>query len=77
MYKHDSILALFCFRRMCKTDRDKDRFVDYHTQYGMETLKRPFLFYCQKCPQGLYPHKRLDKNASVNGEKKKGGTKNE
>lgn len=67
----------FCFRRMCRTVRDKNRFVDHHTQYGMETLKRPFLFYCQKCPQGLYPHKRLDKNASVNGEKKKGGKKNE
>ena len=40
-------------------------------------LRGPFLFCCQKCPRGLCPHKRLDKNAPGNGEKKKGGKKNE
>ncbi|MDE7248356.1 MAG: hypothetical protein K2N82_00410 [Lachnospiraceae bacterium] len=77
MHKHGSLLALFLFPQDEINCQGQNRFVDHHTQYGMETLKRPFLFYCQKCPQGLYPHKRLDKNASVNGEKKKGGKKNE
>ena len=44
MYKHGSLLALFCFRRMCKTVRDKNRFVDHHTQYGMETFKGHYFF---------------------------------
>ena len=67
----------FCFRRMCKTDRDKNRFVDRHTQYGMETFKRAIPFLLPEMPTRALPHERLDKRASINGEKKKGGKKNE
>ena len=65
----------FCFRRMCKDAGN--RFVDCHTQYGMETLMGPFLFYCQKCLQRLYRMSGWIKQASGTGEKKKGGKKNE
>ena len=34
-------------------------------------LRGPFLFCCQKCPRGLCPHKRLDKNASVTERRRK------
>lgn len=34
----------FCFCRICKDAGN--RFVDRHTQYGMETLTGPFLFLC-------------------------------
>ena len=50
MHEHGSLLALFCFRRMCKTDRDKNRFVDRHTQYGMETFKRAIPFLLPEMP---------------------------
>ena len=53
MHKHGSLLALFCFRRMCKTDRDKNRFVDCHTQYGMETLKGHSFFIARNAHKGF------------------------
>lgn len=40
---------------MCKTDRDKNRFVDYHTQYGMETFKRDIPFLLPEMPTRVLP----------------------
>lgn len=53
MYKHGSLLALFCFRRTCKTAGDKNRFVDYHTQYGMETVKGHSFFVARNAHMGF------------------------
>ncbi len=53
MYKHGSLLALFCFHRMCITVRDKNRFVDCHTQYGMETVKSHSFFVARNAHEGL------------------------
>lgn len=40
---------------MCKTDRGKNRFVDYHTQYGMETFKRAIPFLLPEMPTRALP----------------------
>ena len=67
----------FCFYGMCITAGSRNRFVDHHTQYGMETLRGPFLFFVRsfavsvpEMPMRACPHKRLDKYASEKGEKK-------
>lgn len=41
----------FCFRRMYKTAGDRNRFVDCHTQYGMETVKGHSFFLCAAMSQ--------------------------
>ena len=43
----------FCFRRMYRTDRDKNRFVDRHTQYGMETFKDHSFFIARNAHKGF------------------------
>ncbi len=56
MYKRGRLLALFLFLQV-KTVGNKIRFVDYHTQYGMETLQ-DHSFFCaqQRANQGcLHP----------------------
>lgn len=44
MYEYGSLLALFLFLQV-KTVGNKIRFVDYHTQYGMEILQ-DHSFFC-------------------------------
>ena len=38
MHEHGSLLALFLFPQMHEAAGDRSRFVDRHTQYGMETV---------------------------------------
>lgn len=38
---------------MCKTAGDKNRFVDYHTQYGMETVKGHSFFVARNAHMGF------------------------
>ncbi len=71
MYKHGSLLALFCFRRMCITVRDKNRFVDHHTQYGMETVKGHSFFVARNAHEGFNRISGWIKITSANGEKRK------
>ena len=42
----------FCFCGMCITAGDKNRFVDYHTQYGMETVKGHSFFVARNAHMG-------------------------
>ncbi len=66
----------FCFRRMCKTVRDKtDLWITTRSMEWKPLRAIPFLL--PEMPTRALPHERLDKRASVNGEKKKGGKKNE
>lgn len=52
MYKHGSLLALFLFLRI-KTIGNKIRFVDHHTQYGMETFKDHSFFIARNACKGF------------------------
>lgn len=53
MYKRGSLLALFCFCGMRKSVRNKNKFVDHHTQYGMETLEDHSFFIARNAHEGL------------------------
>ena len=53
MYKHGSLLALFCFYGMCITAGSRNRFVDHHTQYGMETFKGHSFFVARNAHKGF------------------------
>ncbi len=54
----------FCFYGMCITAGSRNRFVDHHTQSGMETLRGPFLFLCAATSQSGMPASIAGKNFS-------------
>ena len=74
MYKHGSLLALFCFHRMCITVRDKnDLWIATRSMEWKPSRAIPFLL--PEMPMRACPHKRLDKNNLRKRREKKGGTK--
>ena len=53
MHGYGSLLALFCFYGMCITAGSRNRFVDHHTQYGMETVKGHSFFVARNAHEGF------------------------
>ena len=51
MHGHGSLLALFCSRGMFTDARD--RLVDCHTRYGMETFTGHSFFVARNAREGL------------------------
>ncbi len=66
MYKHGSLLALFLFPQDVYYRLGKNRFVDCHTQYGMEPFQDHSFFVARNAHRGFarisgwikYPRKR-------------------
>jgi len=53
MHGHGSLLALFLFPQMYEAAGDRSRFVDCHTQYGMETVKGHSFFVARNAHEGF------------------------
>ena len=77
MYEHGSLLALFLFLRHVHNCQGQERICGSPHAVWNGNLLRTIPFLLPEMPMRACPHKRLDKDASGKGEKKKGGKKNE